>query len=326
MTELSIDELTKFGIVEADEGVHPFSPDHWWWNESWFLDWFDASGQRAGHLRFGLHPNQERAFIWVFLYEDGEWLACEEARVPLGDVDQDALAIDSYGLSVRWDRSDPLRGGRLVANGHGRIVMGPRAGLVLPFSIDLAYRAAGAAHSGGPRNVEGHRAEGYATNRFEQPVTLEGAFGVGEGTPFVGRGERDHSWGPRDWNIEWTFLVLGGEEFRLQCALVDLPGLDRIVVGYLNRDESVEINAADDALVFGDADLVNPVSGRIALHAIDGTSLAGALETVSGVEIDITHCFDPPRATVYRRSLVRFTPDTGTPVLGWLERNHFHRI
>src|SRR5262245_908657 len=63
----------RFGVAFADEGAHGFDPDVEWWNESWFWDWFDAKGERAGHVRIGLHPNQGRAFVWAFLLHGEEW-------------------------------------------------------------------------------------------------------------------------------------------------------------------------------------------------------------------------------------------------------------
>jgi hypothetical protein len=309
-----MDELTKFGIGPQDEGPHPVSPDHEWWNESWFLDFFDAEGTRAGHVRIGLHPNQDRCFFWALLYEDGEWLVLEEPRLPLGDVGQDALAYDKWGLRFRWDRTDPLRAGRLEVSGFGRVVSGPRAGLVLPFSIALDYETAGAAHSSGPADVPGHSAEGYTSNRFEQAISVRGEVGIGAPRPFVGRGERDHSWGPRAWDMEWLFTVIGGDDFRLQWALVTIEG----------TTESV--TAVDADIHFGDDDLTAPVEGRFAVTTADGSTLSGVVETIAGMEIDITHTFSPPRATVYRRTLVRFTPDDGrAPAMGWIESNRFAR-
>src|SRR5262245_17840851 len=82
----SDEELTKFGIHFADEGPHPFDPAVEWWNESWFWDWFDAEGRVAGHCRIGLHPNQQRAWLWYYHYHDGEWIAVEETRLPITDV------------------------------------------------------------------------------------------------------------------------------------------------------------------------------------------------------------------------------------------------
>jgi len=51
MNELPLAELTRFGIVPQDEHPHPFSSEYEWWNESVFYDWYDRSGQNAGHCR-----------------------------------------------------------------------------------------------------------------------------------------------------------------------------------------------------------------------------------------------------------------------------------
>ena len=326
--ELTLDELTKFGIQPEDEGTHPYSPEHEWWNESWFLDWFADDARRAGHVRIGLHPNQDRAWLWCLAYEDGEWLVLEETRLLLGDVDTDTLSYDKWGLSFTWERTDPLRRGRLRVNGYGRVVTGPRAGLVLPVAVDLAYETAGAAHSTGPSDVAGHAdlSGKYQACRFEQAVSLEGEFGIGTATPFVGKGERDHSWGPRDWNIEWTFCVAGNDDFRMQWATVDLPGMDRIGAGYLHRDTTMNLTDVQQQLEFRDDDLVSPVQGPFTVTAEDGATMSGRLEPVAGVEIDLAHTFVPPRPTVYRRTLVRLhRDDGGAPALGWLESNRFVR-
>lgn len=315
--------LTSYGIQPADEGLHPHSPDEPWWNESWFLDWFNDDGSQAGHMRIGLHPNQDRAFIWVAIYEDDAWTLLEEPRLALDLVDTDRLAGDSFGFRFEWDRSDALRSGRLRAGGHGRIMTGPRSGMTAPFTIDLAYTAAGAAHSGGPSDVEGHSAEGYVANRFEQPVSLEGIVGLGGGRPFVGRGERDHSWGPRPWNMEWLFVVVGSATQRMQWAIVDIPGLDRIATGYLLRDGTSTITEIDSGLEYGDDDLDDPVHGPFTVTTEDGTVVSGTVESIAGVELDISHCFDPPTTSCYRRTVARFTLDGDEPAIGWIERNTF---
>ena len=100
--------LTKFGIQLEDEGSHPFDPAVEWWNESWFWDWFDAGGTLAGHCRIGIHPNQSRAWLWLYLYRAGEWIALEEPRLPLADLALATLAYDRWGLRFSWEPDQPL--------------------------------------------------------------------------------------------------------------------------------------------------------------------------------------------------------------------------
>src|SRR5881628_2966907 len=100
--DLSLEEITKFGIRTEDEGLHPFDPRVEWWNESWFWDWFDDAGTTAGHCRIGLFPAQQRAWVWFFLYHRGEWVAVEEPRLPLGGLQLARLAYDGWGLGFAY--------------------------------------------------------------------------------------------------------------------------------------------------------------------------------------------------------------------------------
>jgi hypothetical protein len=320
-------ELTKFGIVPADEARHPHSPAHEWWNESWFWDWYDASGELAGHCRVGLHPNQERGWIWFFLFNGSEWMALEEPRLPLQRFDPEQLSYSGWGLEWRYEAVDPLRSGLLHCQGFGRVVSGVRAGMILPMGAELRIEALGAPHSSGPGTVPGHSSETYSTNRFEQPIQLRGKLRFGNAEhDFAGRGERDHSWGPRAWNMEWIALVLNGEDFRMMSADVRIPNVPPFGTGYLHRETSQGLIEVDYRFAFNDDDITRPVAGPFSVKAQDGSVIAGRIDPISGAEIDITHSFDPPERSIYRRALVRFTPERGGATsLGWYESNRFVR-
>ena len=317
-------ELTQFGLALDDEGPHRFDPAVEWWNESWFWDFFDAAGARAGHCRIGIHPNQGRAWLWLYVLQEGEWIAIEEPRLPLADWDLRRLAYERWGLRCAWDVHAPLEAGRLAVSGFGRVVAGRRTGMVLPVGVELEVQALGPPHSHGRSVAPGHGAEAaYPASRFEQPIAVEGSLRVGaEGRAFSGRGERDHSWGPRSWNLEWTFLVLNGPRLRLQCAEARIPNVGRFVTGYLQREAMSTVREARFDFAYAEDDVLRPVSGRFSIAVQDGVEFGARVESLSGVEIDITHTFVPPRRSLYRRALVRATPDGGgEPLLGWVEFN-----
>ncbi len=323
--ELTIEELTKFGILPADEGMHPFDPKFEWWNESWFWDWYDATGSIAGHCRIGLHPAQKRAWVWFYAYEGGEWLVVEQVRLPLADVQLPRLAYEGWGLRFSYDAVDPLRRGHLKFEGFGRVVSGPRTGMILAVGADLHIAGIGAAHTTGRSNIAGHSSESFDACRFEQPITLEGSLCMGEKThAFSGRGERDHSWGPRLWNLEWTVMALNGEALRLQCAEVRIPGGNRLGVGFLHRELSQSLSAVHFDVSFDDDSVLKPFAGAIAVTAEDSSEFAGRIEVISAAEIDITHTMVPPERTIYRRALIRVHPHDGSkPIVGWTEFNYF---
>ena len=328
-------ELTKFGVQVRDEWPHAFDPAALWWNESWFWDWFDAEGRVAGHCRLGIHPNQQRAWIWYYHYAGGEWIVVEQPRLPLADL---CLAkqggpeangglcfgYERYGLTFSWEPDAALRSGRFRFSGFGRVLTGPRAGMIQPVSADLRIEALGAAHSPGRANAPGHESPQIPASRMEQPIALSGTLAAaGVETSFEGRGERDHSWGPRHWNLEWTFLVLNGPDLRLQCAEARIPNIAPIHGGYLSRDETISIKKARFDFAYHDDDVARPVDGRLEVVAEDGTRLVFDIEPIAATEIDITHTFVPPQRSVYRRALVRARREGGPPLIGWTEFNRF---
>lgn len=325
MSGLSLDELMRFGITPADEHPHPFSPDYEWWNESVFYDWYDRTGSNAGHCRIGWHPNQQRLWVWLFLYNGAEWVAIEEPRLPLAALKLPQIAYDDgWGLRFSYAVREPLRAGRFEAGGFGRVLSGRRAGMILPVAVELDVETVGPAHSLGQHALAGHSAADYSTSRFEQPIRARGRYTIGTETRALdARGERDHSWGPRWWNIEWTFMAVNGDDYRLQCAAVRVPEVSEIKTGYLHGAAMQSLTDVAFDLMFHDDTVTRPVSGRFAVTAEDGRRLAGTIESISGAEIDITHTFVPPRRPVYRRALIRVTPDGGIPAIGWLESNRF---
>lgn len=328
--DLGQDELGKFGIQPEDEASHAFDPGVEWWNESWFWDWFDANGELAGHCRIGIHPNQRRAWVWFYLFRaepggrGGEWIAVEEPRLPLADLSLPTLAYDRWGLRFSWEPKQPLRSGRLRFEGFGRAVAGRRAGMILPVGADLEIQALGPPHSQGRAHAPGHSSEKYPASRFEQPIAARGELHLdGVRRAFAGRGERDHSWGPRAWNLEWTFLVLNGDDLRLQCSEAFVPGAGRFAGGYLQRGETVSLGDVRFELRFDHDSVLAPFAGRFSAQAPDGSGVAAELEPISAAEIDLTHTFVPPQRSVYRRALLRAHRASGPPLLGWLEFNRF---
>ena len=319
--ELSLEEATSFGILAEDEGAHPYDPDVASWNESWFWDFFDADGTVAGHCRIGMHPVQRRVWFWFFLYRNGEWIALEEPRLPLSELQLPRLAYRGWGLSFSWDPRLALRRGRLQFHGFGRVISGPRVGQIRELGADLEIRGIGAAHTTGRGQVAGHSSVGFDACRFEQPIAVEGELMAGgQAFAFEGRGERDHSWGPRSWNMEWTVVVANREDMRFLCTDVRIPGIAPIKIGYFHSEGTQNLSDVDLDLEFDDDAPLTPVKGAVRITRESGEKLGFRLEPISGAEIDLTHALEPPRRPIYRRALIRLHPEDGSPpLIGWYE-------
>jgi hypothetical protein len=164
--------------------------------------------------------------------------------------------------------------------------------------------------------------DSYDARRMEQPITLAGTISIaGDKRGFEGRGERDHSWGPRYWLMEWSFLVLNGDDKRLQCVEVRFPGDGVIEVGYLQTNDSSHELDSVKLVVERSEGLENAAHGTCDLTATDGTTFSFTYEEVSTHEMDLSHVLEPmPPKSVYRRTLIKATPtDGGQPMYGWLE-------
>jgi hypothetical protein len=327
-------DVTAFGIQLDDEFHHPFSDDHPDWNESYFFDWYDASGSNAGHCRVGWHPVQQRILFWLYLYNGSEWLVIEESRLPfaalqLGGKDspgaaKNAFSYEGWGLEFKYKPQQPLRSGRLSVSGFARVLCGQRQGMIKSVELELTVTAIGPPYSRGAGAVDSHSADHFSTNRYEQPTQSQGWMVVdGEKTELTVRGERDHSWGPRPWDMGWQFFVVNNERFSLLATHVQIPEWPLITMGYYHGHGEAMEQLAETELVL-DFDSNHPtqaVSGTFTLLCESGRKILGSIETISGTEIDITHTFSTPHRSEYRRSLIRCTFDDGSQSIGWLECN-----
>src|SRR5512132_1665646 len=190
------------GLTAADERHHPVGEGDWW-NESWYFDFATADGALGGYVRLGLYPTQGACWYWACLVgEDrplvivvdhdvappragaleirGEGLwADHQVEVPF---DHMTLACEAFALGV----DDPAA------------VYGPARGDRVPFGLDLEWDTDGSAYPYPP-----------GTTRYEVPCRVHGEVLVGdERIELDAIGQRDHSWGQRDWwTLGWTWTA-----------------------------------------------------------------------------------------------------------------------
>lgn len=106
--------------------------------------------------------------------------------------------------------------------------------------------------------------EWIAAERYEQSVSTEGVIEVaGRTVQFSAMGQRDHSWGPRDWRPmhHWKWMnattVDGSVSFH---GFVLFALGDRLVMGYASRDG--EVTPVDDIRVEADIDTTTTMMHR----------------------------------------------------------------
>ncbi len=325
-------DVSQFGINPEDEFTHAFSEDHPDWNESYFFDWYDIEGSVAGHCRIGWHPVQQRVWFWLYLFNGSEWFVIEECRLPFSDLvlgedrqaARPAFSYSGWGLEFSYVPHRLLLQGELQVSGFARVLSGARQGTIKPVALTLDVTAIGAAYSRGGGEVESHSAAGFSTDRYEQPHRARGQMIIdGETIPLEVRGERDHSWGPRPWDMNWQFFVINNERFSLLATQVTIPEWPLIKMGYYHAhgEQMEHLSESEFNLSFDASDPLHAVSGDFTLTCESGRIVKGSIETISGTEIDITHCFATPHRSEYRRSLIRASFDDGSQSVGWLECN-----
>ena len=103
-------------------------------------------------------------------------------------------------------------------------VYGDLRGDRVPFGFDLEWETDGGVYPW------------IGSTRYEVPCTVHGEILVGDETiDFDGIGQRDHSWGVRDWwSVGWMWTAGGlADGTRFHTTRVRIPGLEAFAPGYV---------------------------------------------------------------------------------------------
>lgn len=220
--------MGAFEVTAADEGRHPAGSEELW-GESWYLDFAASDTSYGGYVRLGLYPNLGRSWLWVHLVgQDRPLVLLRDHTLPCPDGDE--MRIDANGVHVALDAPEPLTRYHVEASGTGVRLDDPatafhgESGPAATVSVDLDW------HSRGP-------AFPYeATTRYEQSAWVTGSVEVdGQSIAVDCPGQRDHSWGVRDWWLfpwNWTAGHLDDGTF-FHAARSMITGLDLFQEGYV---------------------------------------------------------------------------------------------
>lgn len=183
----------------ADEGRHPPGTERLW-GESWYYDFVTTDGAAAGYVRVGLYPNLDTLWYWAYLVRPG-------ASHPLVAVIDHDVPIPSPGASVEL-RTEGLWADHIVETPLDHVTVGLEA-----FGVALDEPETAYGDLRGERIALGFDLEWETdrrltfayplTTRYEVSCTVHGEVLVGdERLEIAAVGQRDHSWGVRDW---WAF-------------------------------------------------------------------------------------------------------------------------
>jgi hypothetical protein len=204
------------------------------WSESFYADFLSEDGELAGYLRLGLYPNLGVSWWTVMIVRSGyPLLAWIDYMLPVPD--EGDLQLKARGVELVCATTDPLKVLSVRASGMGELHSRPeaiykgRTGQPIELSIELTWRT-----DGSPYHY-------MLTTRYEVPCMVAGRLRIGDQEITVaGPGQRDHSWGVRDWwSLGWCWASARLDDgTRIHATDVRFP--NRPALGYVQSAGRVE--------------------------------------------------------------------------------------
>jgi hypothetical protein len=194
-------------LVDADEGAHPIGPQSNW-NESRYLDFWDAGQRLGGWFRIGNRPNEGRAEMSACLYLPDGCVAFMFNRPPIA-----GNTLSSGDQS--WEVVTPWRETRLGYRGDLMILDDPwlltdpkRAYAEAPrrpaeIALSSFAFGLGSVMGSDQDHIDKIFLPGQADFHYQHLVRTTGTVRLGDKSWTVdGTGGKDHSWGPRNWHAK----------------------------------------------------------------------------------------------------------------------------
>jgi hypothetical protein len=306
-------------VQPSDEARH--APDaEELWNESYYCDFVDHDGSIGGWFRLGLYPNLGVAWWTAWIVRPGQpGVASVDYHSPIPPGDTLATTTGHPDTRIEIDVVYPLEEFRLASDTAGLLIApdarsyDDTAGTPTRLGVDLTWVTDGA-----PYHYE-------LTTRYEIPCTVSGTVTIGKETLQVAtpaQGQRDHSWGVRDWwAFGWCWCSMRLDDgTRIHLSDIRIPDAPfPVFFGYIQTPGECR-----------------PVT------ALTVTEELGALGFPSGVRIDVAaapaydlhlditpEAFGPvllrdekhDRTSRFPRAMLTCRTDDGRTGAGWIEFN-----
>jgi len=293
-----------------DEQRHPPGPEELW-NESYYLDFVTDDAQVAGYARIGLYPNLGVTWWTAMLVGVGRPLVASVAY-DLPVAGGTGLRIDADGVEMSAPVDEPLAAMSLRGTAPARRHDEPEdiyrgsPGDPTTIALDLTWSTDGA-----PYHYE-------LTTRYEVPCVVRGEIAIGDERMAVrGQGQRDHSWGVRDWwAFGWCWAAARLDDgTRVHVADIRIPG-QPVAFGYLQPPGGPvqPVTSLDVTEELGAEGL--PVRGRA---RVEPGGLDLRVEPLAFGPLVLVA--PDGRVSRFARAAARFVGTDGRSGLGWIEWN-----
>ena len=289
------------------------------WNESWYFDFAAADGSIGGYVRLGLYPDMPRrdggrgvAWYWAYLVGSHGTLLVRHhdaalPKAPGFEIREDALWSDQHCETPNEHWSVKLEAFAVGLDSPRDAYHGERGDKV-PLGFDLEWEAVAPVF------------DYPGVTRYEQSCRVSGEILVGaERIEFDGPGQRDHSWGVRDWwrfGWVWTAGALD-DGTRFHATQILVPGA-RFSPGYVVDGpygaEPVTVSGFENDIELSDDADALPTRTAMKLHDFEMTCTPVALAPV---------VMEAPDGRIGRlpRAMCEFEAADGRRGVGWTEWN-----
>lgn len=234
--------------------------DNPFWQESWYFNFSDLASGVWGLSRIGYRPARNTADGLLMAVVDGK---PEVLYAPVGRrLDSSKVTIDSPRVvktnALLYQCDEALSRWRIQAK-------------TARLDFDVAFTAETPAHVFPSMDA---RQASAASDHYEQSGRVTGRLRIGgiERT-LDGRGQRDHSWGPRDWSGVGEWIWLSGQFASGWCMnwWSVGEGAGSTITGFVGYpDRTVPANGGSVTWQ-GDPTGRYPTGARVVLELADGT-------------------------------------------------------
>jgi hypothetical protein len=315
---MTTDSDWPHAVLPSDEARHAPDPDTLW-NESYYCDFVQADGSLGGWLRLGLYPNRGVAWWTAWIVRPGRPGICSvdyHAPVPPGDG---LVTTSDTGARIDIDLRRPLEEFRLAVSPHTARAFADPADAY----VDAVPRSAAELALDLTWTTDGSPYHYVATTRYEIPCLVAGTVTIdGETVRVEGQGQRDHSWGVRDWwAFGWCWCSLRLQDgTRIHLSDIRIPNLP-VFFGYVQTPSSGAVHPIT-------ALSVDEQLGEHGFPTRVRMELAAAPAYDIGMDV-IPDAFGPVllcdeengRTSRFPRAMLRCTTDDGRTGAGWMEFN-----
>ena len=253
MNSLSTDVIHEFGSHEE-------------WNESFYFNFYDRGQDICGFMRIGLKPNKKMKEVFCFIMlPDGSVLGLKD-HVDMEDNELEAMGLKLVKVEEerKWHLEFSGELPRMQKEGEKEQVSFSLDFTALNNAYDYRESVSG--------DKEKQLAQSVASEHVEQFGKVAGKLSIGARDYAInGMGERDHSWGVRDWSAPrmWVWITCQFDEgyaFNLTKLFMDKGEVD---AGFIHMDgKNIPIMRADIVTEYNRDGSPNTV--YMALHDKDG--------------------------------------------------------